>query len=1240
MTVATIPEVHYEFAFNADPNQSTLPPYFTDLSSRVQFGWNTTRGKQYESDVNETGVWNVELANPDGALDPGNAASPYAPNVVPYRQCRIRCVLGNNLLAPDQASGGEWSPLAAGPVPVWLGVSSASGYAVSAAVVGGAAFQGTQVFAVAVPAAGASTKGLFQVAVPTVAAGQAYTFSAQVQVTTSGQNPQIYVSITWINAAGGVVSAVSSSAVVVTGAAGTWTALNVPGTAPVGAVAALVSVNTTSAFGVATTVWVDGLQLEARGYATRWQMPWQTGVNLLPRNIATGLETMNPVSDSPLKWFTPAGTLAGGQQVQQITNLTAAPNGSTTAVMWPLPAGATAGQALYVGAGATTGPVADCVQVTAGQSYTPSVYLTRSGPDATVTVGVSITWFTASGASVGLTTGGAATVPTASWVRGSLTATAPAGAVWARPAIYIATPSTFTGIELIYSTGWQFEQAASASTWADPGVTALLFSGMVERWPRTFNEADGTYGTSQLECVDAFAGLAQFTLQAPFVEEVLTYNPNFFYQLNDPIGSTACADTAGVRPPAPIENGPFGAGSLSLGSAVTATAVPSGAFLGSPGGVATFTNISNGSSPFQFPETFVSLHKTAAVPGPPVTGAFTRIITFRCSSIPPAGTSDNYTLWFASPGSWSGGALLRVQIVFTSGALSVTYNSAVSGGITWNSGSNVCDGNWHMLAIGVNPPGGGTASIWLDGVFQTSAVSVGIAGGYTSDVLGAQVLFGSQQFRKGLVGDLAHAIELPVMLTDNQAASLYASWRTASSGEPTGARYSRVLRWIGWSGPSSVDVGQTSAMGPATDLTGNSALDALNLIALAENGDQYASAAGVMTFRARSAFYNTRAPAVTFGEGLPVGSAGEWPVEVGSFDFDPSHLANGVQVQNYGGSLYQAGNPASRQRYFPRTYSRQINTASASEPQDAANYLLGQLKDPHQRGDLITAHPSAVLGLFPVVAQIDKGVRARLVKRPVGAPSTSLDVFTQKVDWTWTADNDVFVAYQASPADLTNYGVLAALHTSLNVQATAGASTATINALPDAAYNKLAQSLPSGYQLTFEPGTARAETKTIAPGGIPSTSLGYTTATITFTSTLAFTHAAGTPVCEPLPAGYVDPTVWDASAVIGATSTTVLSGGGAATATVTVGPLPDAAYNALGSTWNTNDTVTLSPNTVNAETMTILSVATTYPGYTSCVITFTANLAHSHAAGDTVCDVLPAGVATPAALSPTLRLAY
>lgn len=1235
MTVASIPSIFYEFAFNADPNQSVVPPYWSDLSSRVQFGWTLTRGRQYELDTDEAGTWTVELANTDGALDPGNTASPYAPNVLPYRPCRIRVVLGNNLLGPDQASAGEYAQLGAGPAPAWAGVAAFVNALANIASVGSQAYQGTRVWTTTVPS-GTAGADLLDVSVTQVTAGTTYTFSTQAQAVTSGQNPAVYVAIGWIAANGQTLSTTSGSPTTLTGGAGTWTQISVTGQAPAGAVAALLRVVTTTTPTANSTIWTDGLQLEARGFATRWQMPWTPGVNLLPRGVAAP-DAVG--SASTASWLADAGT------VGYATNLTAAPSGQTSAVTWTTPSGTNSNPNLWVGtetggSSSSASPSQDNVQISAGLSYTVTFYAQRAtSADATLAVTLGVAWFTSAGTFLS-TSRQAQTALTTSWSRLALTATAPAGAAWGRTFLFISTPATTTAQNTIYLTGGQFEQAAAASTWADPGPATYLFTGLVERFPRTWNGLNGTYGTSKLECVDVTAALAQFPLLAPFVQEVLALGPNFLYQLNEGAGSTSCADSAGRRIPAPVENSPYGAGSVTFGSSITSTS-PTGGFVGAPGPVATFNNPTNST---QDPDTFISLHKTA-LGGPPPNGSWTRIIHVRV----PSGGFGN-TAWNATTSVLVNSPNIQFGAYLTQGAgahlafsLSVTASGGVTSSYTQPAGSSPADGNWHQLAITCSSTG--ACFFYIDGVQfapnggSSASVTLPFPTGMT-DVIGCYADRTTSSYENGWAGDLALAIELPFAATAAQMTNLYNSWRSASSGESSGARYARILKWIGYPGATNIATGSTTSMGPATDTTGQTPLDALNGVAATENGESYVDAAGRLTFTARSSLYGTKTPVVIFGEGRPVGNAGEWPCEIGSIDFDPSHLANIAQVTRYQGAVYTGTSAASIKRYYSRLYQRTVNTTSVNEAQDAANYQISQLKDPHQRADAINLHPAAMVGLFPIVAGLDKNARVRYIKRPIGAPSTTLDGFIQRIAWIWPGDtNDVHCEFQISPADLTNYWQVAALHTTLSAQAASGQNQATINALPDAARNKLAQSMPQNQVLWFEPGTSRFEAVTVQT--IPSTSLGYATATLTMAANLAFTHPAGSVVCEPLPTGVTDPTAWDAASVLGGSYAPILSGGAAGTNSVVVGPLPDSAYNALGQTWNIGDTVLLSSGgSGTVESAVIASVSTTYPGYTSATITFTANLANSHPAGDYVSDQFLVAGTNPATFAPTTRVTY
>lgn len=1236
--------IFYEANWNSGP-LSTLPPLWTDISVKWLGQWDTASGTDFELNRNQVGELHPILDNRNGDLDPTNPAGQWFPNVAPYKGLRIRMPFGINELTADQATAGELTGFPAGPVPTRLNVASDATAGNLTIAASGSAFQGSQVYQ-AVLGAGATVGAnvLRIVAVPTVP-GRAYSFQAQARIP-SGNSTSTQAQILWFSQAGVQVGSVAGTAQVLTSGSAGWTQLSASGTAPQGCFMAWLVMQIAAGTLAAATTWqVDGLQYENSGAPTTWQTPGTLGANLLPRSVATGTASIDPVADSAANWFFPVvGSVA------QATNLTAAPTGHTTAVAWTSPAGTTSSSPCYGGVaptgGNTIGPAADCVQVTAGQQYTFSVYLMRaSSADATVQVSAAIRSFDSNGVLAAADTGAAVTVPVGSWVRATVTMTARSNAVWGRPRFAITSPASTTATNVIYAIGWQVEQAGAASAWVDPGPTFFAFTGLWEQFPQVWQRLSGTWGELDAVGVDALAGLAQFNITAPFIHEIAALGANFIFPLNDPAGATSCADATGKRIPAPIENSPYGLGSLTLGNGITAN-TPGSGFQGTPGPVATFNNNPAGSGqPVQQAETFVSIHKTTISPGPPPNGNWTRGIHFRASSAP--GTGNAYAIWESLPQTAllaTNLSLFNIAVTNTGQAFLTVSGSSGSQPEYDLAGPNLCDGNWHQVIITCD--GSGNIKMYVDGAAVTpnsggTVVTLPITG-CSSDVIGASIQIGAGYYRSGMVGDVAVAFELPFAATTAQITNLYQSWRNASSGEASGARFQRLLNWIGYPGPVSIDPGVTQSMGPATDLIGGTALDGAYAIAATENGDAFASPAGVLTFRQRSALYNSQ-PLFVFGEAQ---ADGEWPYEDVQLPVDPLHTYNIFPVTQWStGQVATAQDAASQLANFPRTAPGiTVNSTSFAEVQGAAAYQLGRYKTNRMRCKGLKLNASGIPGLFRVCAQLQKGVRIRVMKRPPwrsAAAPIQFDGFVTKTMWSLDPKTgQAYLTVEAAPADLNSYWTLAALHTTLSVQAASGQNQATINALADAATNKLASSLPQSQQLVFEPGTSRQETMTVSPTGIPSTSVGYATAVLTFTTNFAFTHSANSVVCEPLPQGYTDPTTWDANSVLGAASTTVLGGGGAGTNTVTVAPLADSATNPLGSNWNTGDVISLSPGTPNAETATILSVAATVPGYTSCVITLTANLAHSHAVGDTVCDPLPAGVNSPSAVAATARIAY
>jgi hypothetical protein len=84
------PMLKVEIAFQSDPYASS--PTWTDVSSKVRGEVSVKRGRNFEQSKNEAGSASLALENIDGAFDPLNTASPYAPYVLPYRPIRITAI--------------------------------------------------------------------------------------------------------------------------------------------------------------------------------------------------------------------------------------------------------------------------------------------------------------------------------------------------------------------------------------------------------------------------------------------------------------------------------------------------------------------------------------------------------------------------------------------------------------------------------------------------------------------------------------------------------------------------------------------------------------------------------------------------------------------------------------------------------------------------------------------------------------------------------------------------------------------------------------------------------------------------------------------------------------------------------------------------------------------------------------------------------------------------------------------
>jgi hypothetical protein len=831
----------------------------------------------------------------------------------------------------------------------------------------------------------------------------------------------------------------------------------------------------------------------------RLQAIWPPSRNLLPQDFADGTSSVRTISTGV---------------ATSVTTTFQPPTGHATAYNWTLPSGSVTTSALGLGNAPLGFPVADAsaMPVVVGLPYTFSTWVTRPGSsgDATLQLAMRISWYDQTGARILVSLGAGTVVPGSGWVQLAVTVTAPATAVSVRLAVQNSTvPGSDTQIQI---TAWQVEQAAAATQWTPGGVVTNLWTGFVERFPQQWDNS-GTYGMVDLTCVDALATLADFTMSPNTPAQLLALGPTRLYPLDEPTGSTKFRDMTGKHGFATATASSYGAGAVTAGSSVTGTG-----FVGAAGPVVTLANPAPSNTPG--PGSYLNL---GTPNGPPTSGGWTRLICFRTTTVPGGGTS--MTLWNAC-GPAFGGA---------SASLFIDSSQHVNAQVTSLAGNNilasvptvaVCDGNWHMAAIILDPTGK-TLNINVDGVgfFSTGAFDCHTSM-ISSDTIGANVVPASRYSGNYFTGDIAYACEVP---TNNVPSfpDIAAGFSTGWAGETSADRAQRILTLSGYMGSLGTQ-DMTTAMGGAT-LSGADAMSALQLVADSESGQVYVDGAGAVQLSGRLWRYYQNAPAVLIGEQQ---AGGEIPYLTDiAVDFDTTHIYNQVQVTNQGapGAAQQPAalspNQTSSTAYAPRTLQVTINVQDPTVPQYAANYLSQQYGGPLARIAQLTVDPASNPALWSTLLGMGFGSRVQVSRRPPSGPGAQPIVLQQFLEHlTWSGDNkgNFKAAMQLSSATpFLGWWVVSSLHSTLQAQANSGTGTITLGALTGSSLNPAATVLTPGTVFTVGYGTSVAESATVK--SVAVTTAGYTTVVVTLTANLAATHAAGAMVCQPLPGGYTLP---------------------------------------------------------------------------------------------------------------------
>jgi hypothetical protein len=863
-----------------------------------------------------------------------------------------------------------------------------------------------------------------------------------------------------------------------------------------------------------TSPYATGL-LPFRGYRMRAAYP--SSVNLVTADQATGGEG-TPVVPGPIPAAMNIGTDIVG------STLTIASSGTafqgSQVLQSAVPASASVNfYIIKILLQPVLSPTASIAP-----TYTWSTYVRCATSSINPSVAAAVKYHDINGNYVNDYTGSTVVLtgnPAAAWTRISVTHAVPTGAAYCELAVAVkgtppASPWTFQ------MDGSQFEQSTAVSSFTVPGKNYAVYSGLIERYPQSWDYG-GTYGTAAPVSVDVMALLSQTTLKEAFIMDVLATGPAWFFPLNDAAvtsGTQTFQEESGSTPPAGVYSASAGPGTLTAGANVTAATLPGGKFYGTNGPVVQIDN----STPFQ--GTVIDM-TAAGITSAPTTGAWTRMIAFRSSVVPSGSQGAVFAAYstglnplnygFVSLMNFGlqpigGGPASGVSAYFTdaTGTHSLTVSSSVS----------TNDNNWHLAFVQMSADGktvtvfsGGVATS-VTGSFDlhpTLAVNESVGG----EMFKLDGTVSSSPGNPAFVGDLALYAQWNSLLTNTQMLNLRSSFMTAYRGESTDARYRRILGWAGYQGASSLDVGNTTSLTYANDLADVDALSALNDVVSTEVGRHFVAADGTVTFQNRSRFFQASTPVWVFGENQ---AAGEIPYVDISFDFDPTRISNAVEVTSTDTKLlYSANDATSQQSYGKRNFTRNNQSTDQEEVRESAYFYLSLYKDPHMRVQTLRVDAAVNPALWPLVLAFELGQYVQINRRDQFGvrPTIAMYGFIEQISHAGNDSGKWQVDLQISPAAASPYATFTALVTTLASPATAGNTTITINALPDAATNPVRSELTGG-QFLHVAGGSGSEYVVIDTGGVQDQAAGYSTAVLTLTGPLLNSYPSGAEVREGL----------------------------------------------------------------------------------------------------------------------------
>lgn len=535
------------------------------------------------------------------------------------------------------------------------------------------------------------------------------------------------------------------------------------------------------------------------------------------------------------------------------------------------------------------------------------------------------------------------------------------------------------------------------------GTVYSIFRGFVERWPQVWGQA-GNYGTVPVTAVDASKTTLVKIFGLRYFETVTGDNPVWYWRYDATVGRTLNSGTSGTSQTSSWTGtdsanvtqsfvdgaGPSGGDTAVRAVWTNASNKPDDATAGSQSWM---NNISNGGYNTGTTPGSVSVEDVWWMPDsvPSTDGQFVRVI----------GRHKNTSA--AATG-------LEVAVDATFDASGPRYafryyaNGATGAGTLVTGSADVIPtaGRWDHIAMRQTYNSGTSKvfELYVNGVLVASVTQVSGAAAASS----AAALNGAYNVPAGFAcqwGEFATYNTGSSPAGNTSVASILnrASYQSTYAEFPeqtTSVRVTALLDTIGWpSALRSVETGASTVQATGS-LVGKTARDVLQAAADDELGNVFVDASGSIVFHNR-AHRNSAASVCTFGEG-----AGEVPyVEGVQVDFDDTYVQNRVEVTQSGSSptyVAVAFDDASQTTYGLRTLTRSTAVSASADVDGQAATLLARYKQPVARLSALPVEIKSNPSVIATVLAREIGELVTVKRRPLGAPTISLDVFVDGIE--------------------------------------------------------------------------------------------------------------------------------------------------------------------------------------------------------------------------------------------------